>query len=362
MAPTFMKNTQSYVNCSLVRGGTSKGLMFLEKDLPSNLDSRCQIFLKLLGAPDKFFNQIQGLGGGKSTNNKIGVVKKSSKKDIDLDFTFYQIQPNSSKVDILLNCGNFIAAAPIFAIVKNLIKPQKRETTIKIYNENTGQIVHATIKTHEKGIIVKGTHELDGISGEFSPIGLKFIEINNKTIFPTGNLIDEIDGVRVTISNITVNMIIIDGDDLGINAQTSIFVLQDENFVKKIRDVRKKAINLMNLPEEYLNFSTPKISIVCNSEKNYSIKSYYYDPFALHDSYAVTGGICLASVSLIKGTVPNKFLTSISKEQENFFSIEHRSGVMEIILDFEKDNQIIKSASIVRTATILMDGKAYLYN
>lgn len=340
-----------------MRGGTSKGLMFLDENLPVEDEKRFEIFLKLLGAPDKYGYQLQGLGGGKSTNNKIGVVKKSQRSGIDVDFKFYQIHPKSSLVDTMLNCGNFISAVPIFAVMQKLVIAQEHETIVRIFNENTGQIIEAKMLSNGRSIL--GNYELDGVSGLFSPIELRFLGLDNN-IFPTGQKIDLIDGIAVTIANISVPMVIVDGEDLRINSSTSLVeTLKGDKLLKTLYTIRKKAIELINMPADYFNYSIPKVCIAVPSTRA-TIKSYYYDPFVLHDSYAVTGGICLASTCLIKDTVANRICDKIFEDINNKIVIEYLNGTMEIKIEFDKASQKICSASIIRTATMLMEGRAYL--
>ena len=352
------------IPCCLVRGGTSKGLMFLDEHLPKNNEERTRIILKILDAEDQYGNQINGLGSGKSVTNKVAVLKKSSREDIDLDFFFYQAQPKSNILDILPNCGNFISAAPIFAFINELIEVNSQDcfTNVKIFNTNTEQIIHAIIKNDKKSIIVDGDEKLDGVSGSFAPIELKFFNINGDkncgNIFPTGNKIDIIDNIKTTIINISVPMIIIDGDDIGVDAKTKIALLKSEFFIKKIHDIRNKALRLMFLDQKYEKFSIPKISIVCKSTNNCDIKSYYYDPFALHDNYAVTGGFCLAASCLIDGTTTNKFYNK-EIEKNNEISIAHQNGKMNVIIDYDAKIEKINYASIIRTSSILMKGDAY---
>lgn len=350
------------VPCTIVRGGASKGVMFERSDLPENRDEMFAMILKIMGAPDSFRTQVQGLGGGKSTSNKVGVVSKSNKADIDVDYLFCQVNPDMDEVDIGPNCGNFISAVPIFAIYKNLVNPKDGITEVKIYNENTAQVIHATVHTTSSGLVHAGDTKIDGVMGTFPPIELRFFNVvgsKTRKLFPTGNKIDIIDGVKVSCLDVAVPMVIISGSDLGIDENTDPEFLRSEDFLAKLRVIRYAAATLMGFGDVTRSV-IPKVTIICSAKKE-DIRSYYFDPFTLHDSHAVTGAMCLASACVLDGTIASEFYKKEVTDGPNKVVIEHHSGTITALVDFDKLTQTVKSASFIRTGTILMDGIAFVY-
>lgn len=356
-----MSNFNS-VPCTLVRGGTSKGVMFLESDLPSNLDAKCDLVLKIMGAPDSYRNQVQGLGGGKSTNNKVGIIKKSTLENIDIEYLFMQLMPDSNVVDMKPNCGNFISAVPVYSIFKGLVPfNHNGVTTVRILNTNTNQVVHAKVLTNESGLVPSGNTLLSGVTGAFPEIILEFFNVvGSKTgkLFPLDCKRSNYLGIDFTVIDVSVPMIIIDGKSVGVDANTSIEFLQSEEIMTKIRKLRAyvgEVIGVQNISESVI----PKVSIVTVSD-SCDIKSYYYDPFSLHDSHAVTGAMALASCCLIPDTIATKISKPLSSINNLDYRvrIEHVSGSIAAIIKINRDTENIISGSFVRTASILMDGVA----
>lgn len=355
-----------FINCTLARGGTSKGVIFLKEDLPNNEVAKFNTILKIMGAPDAYGNQVQGLGAGKSTNNKVAIISKSTQKDIDINYLFAQVTPKSNMVDTKPNCGNFIAAVPVFAIFKSLVKVDNSNsyTVVKIFNENTQQIIHAKVKTKNNQVDYNGTTTIAVVIGNFSPIELQFFNVQGSQthkLFPTNNYLDVIDGIEVSCIDVAVPTVIINGERLNINADVDLKLLKSGDFIIKLEKIRAKATELMGL--EYNAQSVlPKLAIVCKTTEA-DIKVYYYDPFALHDTVAVTGGMAIASCTLFENTVANKHLKLGYKVQSgnNRVIIEHQSGIMETNIELDKTCSNVVSGAFIRTASILMEGKAFLY-
>lgn len=267
------------VPCTVVRGGSSKGLMFLDSDLPLNIADKFAIILKIMGSPDNYTTQMDGLGGGKSTNNKVGIISKSSRDSIDIDYLFCQVTPHLNLVDTKPNCGNFIAAVPFYAIYKSLVACSTSGlTTVKIFNINTKQVIHAKVRTKAHGIITNGDTCISGVTGSGSEVQLEFFNVvGSKTnkLFPTNNKIDLIDGVRCSILDVSVPMVMLDGTDLGINEATDIKLLRSQEFINRLQILRQSAADLFSFGD-VTNSVIPKLAIVCKS-LTADIKSFYYD-------------------------------------------------------------------------------------
>jgi len=214
-----MINYQYKINCTQVRGGTSKGVMFLEDNLPTDVTLRYDIIRKIMGVPDSYKNQTHGLGGGKSTNNKVGIIRKSTQSGIDIEYLFMQLNPNTEHIDTAPNCGNFISAVPVFAIFKDLVAITGNNTLVRILNLNTQQIIHAKLNTNQQGYITTGTTEISGVKGMFSEIELEFYNVvGSKTgkLFPLNERISKLESIQFSVIDVSVPMILIDGNSMNI--------------------------------------------------------------------------------------------------------------------------------------------------
>jgi 4-oxalomesaconate tautomerase len=179
-----------------MRGGTSKGPMFLATDLPAERGARDRFLLAALGSPD--IRQIDGIGGADPLTSKVGIVSPSIRADIDLDFLFAQVSIDKAIVDTTPNCGNMLAAVVPFAIERGLVKTQKGTTTVKVLTVNTGTIAEITVQTPDGELTYLGDTRIDGVPGTHAPISIAFQDTAGSvcgTLLPTGNARDKIDGI-----------------------------------------------------------------------------------------------------------------------------------------------------------------------
>lgn len=174
----------------LMRGGTSKGAYILEDDLPEDREEWEPILLKLMGSPDK--KQIDGLGGSQSVTSKVAIVKKSSRADADVDYTFAQVSVDKPLVSYKGNCGNISSGVGPFAIERGLIEAKEGTTSVRIFNTNTEKVIIADVKTKDGCVEYDGDFAIAGVPGTASPVRLKFVEPSGtlgKGLLPTGNAV-----------------------------------------------------------------------------------------------------------------------------------------------------------------------------
>src|SRR5688572_8784229 len=136
---------QTALRCLFMRGGTSRGPFFLEADLPSDIESRDRVLLAALGSPDP--RQIDGIGGANPLTSKVGIVRRSTEPDVDLDFLFAQVMVDRALVDTTPNCGNMLAAVVPFALEVGLVQPLGDTTTMRVLTLNTGMRCDVTVQT-----------------------------------------------------------------------------------------------------------------------------------------------------------------------------------------------------------------------
>lgn len=355
------------VPCMYYRGGTSKGPCFLREDLPSNVAERDEALLKLMGSPNE--RQIDGVGGGDSLSSKVVIISKSSRPGVDIDYLLCQVHIKEPIVETTLNCGNMLSAVAPFAIEKKLVEVSHPETTVRIYNENTGVIMESTVQTPNCKIIYNGETYIDGVPGSGAPIKLTFINpVGSKTgkLLPTGNVVDIIDNISVSCVDVAVPMVIAKAENLDKTGYESKDELDsDKVFMGRLEELRKKAAIKMGLGDVSKSIN-PKICMVSPARNGGTITSRYFTPFDCHDAHAVSGGLCLAAAALIPGSTANIIAKlEANSSYEHNVVIEHVSGkiatAVTVSQPIKPDVEInFTKASFVRTARPLFDGVVFV--
>lgn len=184
-----------------MRGGTSKGLVFHERDLSDDRSEWDALFLAALGSPDPHGRQLDGMGGGISSLSKACVVAPSERDDADVDYTFGQVLIREARVDYSGNCGNMSSAMGPFALDEGIVNVAgaaggEGEVTVRIYNTNTRKIIRSTFRVEGGKAAVEGDLGIPGVAGTGAPIRLDFVEPGGATtgkLLPTGRPLDVLD-------------------------------------------------------------------------------------------------------------------------------------------------------------------------
>ena len=187
---------QRAIRCSVIRGGTSKGLYFHGTDLPTDVATRDAVLLAAMGSPD--VRQIDGMGGAHALTSKVAVVTVSRRDDADVDYLFLQVWPDRAEVSDSQNCGNLLAGVGPFALEEGFVKPNGEVTDVRIWMENTQSMALARVTTPEGVVLYDGEAHIDGVPGTAAPIPIEFLDVAGSTcgrLLPTGNAVDVIDGV-----------------------------------------------------------------------------------------------------------------------------------------------------------------------
>lgn len=181
------------VKCSIVRGGTSKGIFIMENELPRDPELRDKYILEIFGSPD--VRQIDGLGGADVLTSKLAIIGPSSREDADVDYTFGQVSFVEPKIDYKSNCGNISAGVAPFAINNGIVKAVEPYTTVRIHQVNTDTIINAKVEVRDGKAAVDGDFHIDGVPTLSSTIELDFSDsvggITGK-LLPTDNVVDTI--------------------------------------------------------------------------------------------------------------------------------------------------------------------------
>jgi 4-oxalomesaconate tautomerase len=349
------------IPCMLLRGGTSKGTYYLASDLPADPAARDHVLLGVMGSPDK--RQIDGVGGAHPLTSKVAIVKKSERPGVDVDYLFVQVFVEEAKTSTSQNCGNILAGVGPFAIEKGLVKAEDGETVVTIYMENTDSVAKQRIQTPGRTVQYEGTAAIDGVPGTHAPIMIEFLDVAGSScgaLFPTGNFSDEVNGLKVTLVDNGMPVVMIDARSLGLNGDESVAALEENTALKeRIEALRLATGPLMNLGD-VKDKTVPKMTIVSPPLHGGFINTRSFIPHRVHDAVGVLAAASVATGANIPGAVGYD-IAAIPAGQRRLCEVEHPTGSMgvEVVLATDPNVQVPLSTSIMRTARLLFAGTAY---
>lgn len=346
------------VRCMWMRGGTSKGGYFLAEDLPSDEAARDAFLLRVMGSPD--VRQIDGMGGADPLTSKVGVVKRSQRDGVDVDYLFLQVFVDQAIVTDKQNCGNILAGVGPFAIERGLIPATGDETKVSIYMENTGQVAVADVKTPGGVVSYAGEAAIDGVPGTSAPIPLEFKDTAGSScgaLLPTGHVVDTVEGVEVTMIDNGMPVVVMRGADLGITGDEAPEDLEaNEGLRAKLEAIRLACGPMMNLGD-VKEKSVPKMTMVTAPKAGGAVNTRTFIPHRCHKTIGVLGAVSVATACLLEGS-PAQALAATGDGAERSLSIEHPTGEMTVIAKLDEAGTPV-SAAILRTARKLMDGEVF---
>ena len=339
-----------------MRGGTSKGGYFLASELPEDRDAA---LLRLMGSPD--IRQIDGMGGADPLTSKVAVVSKSERPGVDVDYLFLQVFVDQPIVTDAQNCGNILAGVGPFAIERGFVAAQDGETPVTIYMENTGQVAVARVQTLDCKVIYSGHAKIDGVPGGSAPVQIAFKDTAGSScgaLLPTGNVVDVVEGVDVTMIDNGMPCVVMRAEDMGIAGDETPEVLEaNTHLCEKLEAIRLACGLLMNLGD-VSEKSVPKMTMVSAPKNGGAIATRTFIPHRCHKTIGVLGAISVATACLIEGS-PAYDLAQRGKGAERSLSIEHPTGEMTIVATLD-ENGTVSEAAILRTARKLMDGEVFV--
>ena len=376
-------NKKYRLPCMIIRGGTSKGLYFLEKDLPKEKTERDQVLMKVMGSPD--LKQINGLGGATSVTSKVAIIKVSEREDADVDYTFAQVSVDKPLVSYKGNCGNISSGVGPFALEKGLVPLKEPMTPVRIYNTNTGKIIEAEVQVENGAVKYDGDFAIAGVKGTAAPVKLKFMHpsgtISDK-LLPTGNAVDELDvpdfgKVKVSIVDAANPLVFVKAKDIGLKG-TELPGELDNNPAKLalLETIRGLAAVKLGLISDYTKSAwetpgIPKMTFVAEAETYTTVNgaTVNVDKIDLlsrmmsmqktHPTYAMTGAMCTAAAAVVPGSVVAQVVKKDTDTQ--FIRIGHPDGILEAGVDYTlKGKEVeIEDTFGFRTANLLLDGTAF---
>ncbi|RVU05394.1 4-oxalomesaconate tautomerase [Novosphingobium umbonatum] len=344
--------------CMWMRGGTSKGGYFLKQDLPADKDTRDAFLLGVMGSPDAV--QIDGMGAADPLTSKVAVVSKSEREGIDVDYLFLQVFVDQPIVTDAQNCGNILAGVGPFAIERGLVTPTGDETSVAIFMENTGQVAVATVQTPGGKVSYTGDAKIDGVPGSHAPVPLEFRDTAGSScgaLLPSGNTVDEVHGVRVTLIDNGMPCVVFKAEDVGITGYEDRDWLDANTELKaRIEAIRLAVGEKMNLGD-VKEKSVPKMMLVAPPKNGGAVTVRSFIPHRAHATIGVLGAVSVATACLLEGS-PAAEVAQIPAGARKTLSVEHPTGEMTCVLETDESGAV-KSAALLRTARKLMDGTVF---
>ncbi|ANF81287.1 putative AcnD-accessory protein PrpF [Acinetobacter sp. NCu2D-2] len=385
---------QIKIPATYIRGGTSKGVFFNLKDLPEAAQIagpiRDQLLLRVIGSPDPYGKQIDGMGGASSSTSKTVIVSKSMTPEHDVDYLFGQVSIDRPFVDWSGNCGNLTAAVGSFAIRQGLIDadriPKNGICTVRIWQANIQKTIIAHVPIHQGQVQELGDFELDGVTFPAAEVQIEFLDpadddADGGSMFPTGNITDilevpEIGSFQVTMINAGIPTVFLNAAELGYDGtELQDAINNDQAALTKFETIRAHAALKMelihNIDEAATRQHTPKIAFVAEP-KNYvsssgkQINAADIDVLVralsmgkLHHAMMGTAAVAIGTASAIPGTLVNLAAGGGERQSVRF---GHPSGTLRVGAEacLINGEWTVKKAIMSRSARVLMEGWVYV--
>jgi len=354
---------QRAIPCSVFRGGTSKGLYFLEQDLPEDRATRDRVLLAAMGSPDP--REIDGMGGAHPLTSKVAVVRPSRRPDVDVDYLFLQVWPERAEVSDTQNCGNLLAAVGPFAIEEGLVAPTLGATDVRIWMENTDSAAVARVQTPEGRVRYDGDAHIDGVPGTHAGVPIEFLDVAGSScgaLLPTGHALDVINGVEVTCVDNGMPVVCLRASDVGLSGYESPEAIEAREDVRALVEaIRLRAGEMMNLGD-VTNATVPKMSLLAPAQHGGAVATRTFIPQRVHEAIGVFGAVSVATACLIPGSVASNVAKLEVASGTHTLDIEHPTGYFSVTLDVKRDGDllVVERAALLRTARLLMRGQVFV--
>jgi len=382
---------QIKIPATYMRGGTSKGVFFSLKELPEAAQipgpARDALLLRVIGSPDPYDKQIDGMGGATSSTSKTVILSKSIKADHDVDYLFGQVSIDKPFVDWSGNCGNLSAAVGSFAISNGLVDasriPHNGVAVVRVWQANIGKTIIAHVPITNGEVQETGDFELDGVTFPAAEVQVEFMdpaaeeEGGGGSMFPTGNLIDELEvpGVgtfKATMINAGIPTIFVNAEDIGYTGtELQSAINSDPKALQMFETIRAYGALRMglisSLDEAARRQHTPKVAFVAKpadyvASSGKAIGAGDVDLLVralsmgkLHHAMMGTAAVAIGTAAAISGTLVNLAAGGVERNAVRF---GHPSGTLRVGAEASLENGewVVKKAIMSRSARVLMEG------
>lgn len=378
---------QVKIPATYMRGGTSKGVFFNLTELPAQCqiagDARDNMLLRVIGSPDPYGKQTDGMGGATSSTSKTVILAKSTQVDHDVDYLFGQVAIDKAFVDWSGNCGNLTAAVGSFAISSGLVSadriPENGICEVRIWQKNISKTIIAHVPISQGQVQETGDFELDGVTFPAAEVQVDFIAPvdPSEAMFPTGNLIDELIVPEVGTFNVTmisagIPTIFLNADDIGYKGtELQEAINGDEQALarfEKIRAYGAVKMGLINdISEAVSRQHTPKVAFVAPAqayttssgkdiaESDIDLHVRALSMGKLHHAMMGTAAVAIGTAAAIPGTLVN---IAAGSGESSTVTFGHPSGTLKVGAEAEciDGNWTVRKVSMSRSARVLMEG------
>ncbi len=383
---------QIRIPATYMRGGTSKGVFFRLQDLPASCqqpgEARDKLFMRVIGSPDPYAKHTDGMGGATSSTSKCVILSKSSQPDHDVDYLYGQVSIDTAFVDWSGNCGNLSTAAGAFAIHAGLVDaariPENGTCVVRIWQANIGKTIIAHVPVSNGQVQETGDFELDGVTFPAAEIVLEFLDPADEgegegggSMFPTGNLVDDLDvpGVgtfKATMINAGIPTVFVNAADIGYTGtELQDAINGDPKALARFETIRAYGALKMGLISDLAGAAkrqhTPKIAFVAPptdyvSSSGKTVKAADVDLLVralsmgkLHHAMMGTAAVAIGTAAAVPGTLVNLAAGGGEREAVRF---GHPSGTLRVGAEAKQVNGewTVTKAIMSRSARVLMEG------
>ena len=383
---------QIKVPATYMRGGTSKGVFFNLTDLPEPAqvagEARDNLLLRVIGSPDPYQKQTDGMGGATSSTSKTVILSKSTKADHDVDYLFGQVAIDKAFVDWSGNCGNLTSAVGAFAVSNGLVDaskiPENGVVEVKVWQVNISKTIIVQVPITNGEVQETGDFELDGVTFPAAEVKLEFMDPadGEGALFPTGNLVDELEvpGIGMlsaTMINAGIPTVFINASEVGYDGtELQEAINGDASALEKLETIRAYGALKMGLishiDEAKARQHTPKVAWVAPAKTYHASSGKVVNEAdidlvvramsmgKLHHAMMGTAAVAIGTAAAIPGTLVNLAAGGGERQEVNF---GHPSGTLKVgaAATLVDGNWQVTKASMSRSARVLMEGLSLIH-
>jgi 2-methylaconitate isomerase len=371
--------SQTFVRAAFYRGGSSKGVFFHRADVPQDRPALEEMLLAVLGSPDPYKRQLNGMGGGVSSLSKAAIIGPPTHPDADVDYLFAQIAVDRPVVDWGANCGNLSSVIGPFAVDEGLVSVADDEALVRIHQVNTRKIIHARFPVRDGRAVVEGDFVIAGVAGTGARIALDFLDPGGTVtsgLLPSGNVVDHVmvDGRSYAVSLVDASnpVVFVRAADCGMTGGELPDAIEANRPLMALLDaIRREGGVLMGLGADAtsVGLANPKISMVGTpspfrtldgqtlDETTHDIAVRMISMEQAHRAVTLTGAMCVGVAARIEGTLAEQALRPDHQGDE--IRVGNPSGLVSVGARVLKrhDGWHAENATVFRTARRLMQGE-----